>query len=239
MTNTNLITASKEGDIKTVKALLERGADVNEQDKEGWTALMYAAARGDSALVKLLLASEAKIDEWNQDGATALGLAAQEGHKEVARLLRKAGADCGMGWCCPICYTSLYNIDDCPHYVGGGDRGNDDEFNTEISDATYELNELLEEMDDKSFEDLLRKTPDALIFTIEYAREEGRYYWLYDGELAVTRDETEGFGISGTNENCYHQDPRAFVERVKREAEAAIEWIKQQVAPLVEDEEKR
>ena len=39
---TALIRAAEKGDLKTVRTLLENGADINAADKNGWTALMKA-----------------------------------------------------------------------------------------------------------------------------------------------------------------------------------------------------
>ena len=43
---TALILASSEGYTEVVKSLLDKGADVNANDHNGFTALMWAAYRG-------------------------------------------------------------------------------------------------------------------------------------------------------------------------------------------------
>ncbi|MCG7852323.1 MAG: ankyrin repeat domain-containing protein, partial [Methanosarcinaceae archaeon] len=51
-----LIKASDQGNIDTVKLLLDKGANIDYQfDNDGETALMKASARGHAEVVKLLL----------------------------------------------------------------------------------------------------------------------------------------------------------------------------------------
>ncbi|KAL5515199.1 hypothetical protein EMCRGX_G000331 [Ephydatia muelleri] len=52
---TALMWASGWGHMECVKVLLDRGADVNMQDKNGWTALMKASKSGHMECVKVLL----------------------------------------------------------------------------------------------------------------------------------------------------------------------------------------
>ena len=41
-----LLSAAGAGDLQFVRSLMQRGADPNTTDKNGWTLLMYAAERG-------------------------------------------------------------------------------------------------------------------------------------------------------------------------------------------------
>ncbi len=45
MSDLKLIEGAKAGNSKAVEALVESGADVNQQDKQGWTALNFAAGK--------------------------------------------------------------------------------------------------------------------------------------------------------------------------------------------------
>jgi len=90
---TPLITAAYAQKADVVKMLLERGADVNAQKKDGWSALHFAAWRGEEDIAKMLLDHGAKVDVKKPDGGTPLHAAVADGHLEVAKLLVAAGAD--------------------------------------------------------------------------------------------------------------------------------------------------
>ncbi|KAJ0406837.1 hypothetical protein P43SY_008859 [Pythium insidiosum] len=103
--------AAARGDVKTLTALLEQGANVNETDKEGYSALQVAAKKrrleakeGYSALqvaakkrrleaVEYLLQSGADVNQRDSDGFSALHEAAFNGDADIVRVLLKAGAN--------------------------------------------------------------------------------------------------------------------------------------------------
>jgi cytohesin len=84
--------AAREGDVKEVESLLASGADVNDRDFAGGTALHVAAAAGRVALVRRLLEAGADVQSRDSDGFTPLDKAEQNGHQEVTRMLHDAGA---------------------------------------------------------------------------------------------------------------------------------------------------
>ena len=90
--------AASWGHPETVGALLAKGANVNEQDQEGRTALMLAAFndRADDnnrvAVVELLLGRQADVNLQDNKGKTALMVAQEKDRPEIVQLLRKAGA---------------------------------------------------------------------------------------------------------------------------------------------------
>ena len=90
--NTALMMAAYKRDEDKARALLEKGAKVNQP---GWTALHYAAASGDVAIAQMLIARGARLDALSSrpSGAfTPLMMAAREGQAEVAQLLLAKGA---------------------------------------------------------------------------------------------------------------------------------------------------
>jgi ankyrin repeat protein len=85
--------AAFRGDINAVKDLLSKGADVNEKDFLGETALMTAASKGHTGVAKLLIEKGANVNEKGKFGDTALMFAALNGHTEIAKLLVEKGAN--------------------------------------------------------------------------------------------------------------------------------------------------
>ena len=93
MTPEALHQAAKAGDVTTLKAALDAGADVNRLDGKGWTALMHAVNKGNVLIVESLVKVGADVDVQAPDGATALFMAAVLGHPKIVELLMKANAD--------------------------------------------------------------------------------------------------------------------------------------------------
>ena len=87
--------ASRSGDAKLLKQLLDEGAPVDEMEHGiiPRTALMVASMAGHTEVVKLLLDRGARVEEkeWGLL-STALMLASQEGCTEVVKLLLDKGA---------------------------------------------------------------------------------------------------------------------------------------------------
>jgi ankyrin repeat protein len=86
--------AARRGDRDAVKALLQKGTDVNVPMTDGMTALHYAAAIGDTQMAEMLLyaganpSAKTRLNEY-----TPLHLAGDSGSAAIVKLLLNAGAD--------------------------------------------------------------------------------------------------------------------------------------------------
>src|SRR5262249_44467258 len=81
----------EQPNLKLVKLLIDRGADVNRHDgREKETPLHYAARYGNVELAKLLL--EAKADPTAKEfhEKTPLDLAKERKHQDIVKLLESA-----------------------------------------------------------------------------------------------------------------------------------------------------
>jgi ankyrin repeat protein len=94
----DLITASSNGDLPRVKALLAAGSDVNSKANDGGTALVAASQRGYLEIVQALLAAKADVNVNTDKSATALIGASQHGYLEIVRALLAAKADVNAKW---------------------------------------------------------------------------------------------------------------------------------------------
>lgn len=90
MSDLQLIEAAKAGKLADVEHLLASGADVNQQDEQGWTPLNWAAGKGDLACVRLLLECGADVFKVGRDQRTPYKIALAAGHPEVVKALREA-----------------------------------------------------------------------------------------------------------------------------------------------------
>lgn len=70
-----LLRAAYVDAAEVVKAILEKGVDIDQQDSRGWTALMVAANRGNHKTVKLLCDNGADMHLFGKNGETAFRLA--------------------------------------------------------------------------------------------------------------------------------------------------------------------
>lgn len=86
--------AVKFEQLETVQFLVEKGANIHLQRRDGWTALHYSANNGNVKITKFLLQSGAKVDAvmLTEAKATPLHFAANKGHTEVVKILLESGA---------------------------------------------------------------------------------------------------------------------------------------------------
>jgi len=83
---TSLMVACKDGNLSAVQEALLHD-DINYQDEDGWTALMYAAYFNHADLVSFLLAKEADRSLTTNNGKNVRWLAYTEGHVSVVSIL--------------------------------------------------------------------------------------------------------------------------------------------------------
>ncbi len=116
-----LIVAAGDGNLSEVKRLLDNGANANDKDENGVTAIINAVWKGQnevvkvllehganinykkclwsavvndySKVVKILLDNGANVNATNKESWTALMFAVQRSHSEVAKLLLEYGAN--------------------------------------------------------------------------------------------------------------------------------------------------
>ncbi len=89
--DTALMIATYKGNVVAVKALLAKGANLQQS---GWNALHYAAAAGHTDIARLLLQRAPELrDSTSPSGMTPTMMAAMEGHIYIVKLLLDAGAD--------------------------------------------------------------------------------------------------------------------------------------------------
>lgn len=104
---TALMQAARRGDGEIVKALIEKGAKLDVQDRLGWTALIGAEDFCKLDVVKTLLEAGANPDAQDYNGMTALMRASEAGRVESVKALIAGGADTkiemelenGERWC--------------------------------------------------------------------------------------------------------------------------------------------
>ena len=100
----DLIEAVLEGNLARIKALVDKGANVNIKDERRYisgqrerlpsrTPLMYTADRDNIEVARLLVELEADVNLENQYGWTAFMISIFYGHSDVAKLLADAGAN--------------------------------------------------------------------------------------------------------------------------------------------------
>lgn len=88
--STKLIEVARDGDTKTLKDLLDGGADANAQDEQGWTPLCWSAGRGDTEALRLLLSYGADVTLAGRDQRTPLKIAKAADRKDAAEILAEA-----------------------------------------------------------------------------------------------------------------------------------------------------
>lgn len=85
--------AAASGDVARLKQEIAKGANLNELDLGGQTALTRAVEMGQVEAVKILLEADANVNAKRSDGRTPLLVATMNAQKELVDLLLAKGAD--------------------------------------------------------------------------------------------------------------------------------------------------
>ncbi|TIT78461.1 MAG: ankyrin repeat domain-containing protein, partial [Mesorhizobium sp.] len=86
----DLLAAAERGDAEAVRTELAAGADINQTDEGGWSALHLAAHNARMAALEALIAYPAiDVNSRNKWKSTPLSLAAAKGHLECIQALVK------------------------------------------------------------------------------------------------------------------------------------------------------
>ena len=88
-----LISAAENGDLPTLRQLLEENRNIDIRDSCQWTPLMKAALNGHLEATRQLLIADAAVNLTDKGGYSAMMLAASNNHGEIVELLLNEGAD--------------------------------------------------------------------------------------------------------------------------------------------------
>lgn len=102
----NLIWALEKGNLYEVSRLLNKGADPNIPNPEGYTPLMMAAQLHNAKLAELLMDAGANIHARNRFGETAIMLASYHGQTEMVKQLYIRGAEINHSGWNPLLYAA-------------------------------------------------------------------------------------------------------------------------------------
>ena len=83
-----LLHFASRGNVEAVQEIVRLGANVNVQESDKWTPLMFACFRGDIQSVIFLMNNGADQTLKNKTGETALDLAVGEKHTAVVEILK-------------------------------------------------------------------------------------------------------------------------------------------------------
>jgi uncharacterized protein len=87
-----LLAAAAKGETGTVKALLDKGVNVNVRDRDTSFPLANAIWFGHVDTVRVLMDHGADLNARKNDGATPMLLSQWSKHPEITEILKKAGA---------------------------------------------------------------------------------------------------------------------------------------------------
>ena len=89
----SLLLACRFGHADAVRALVQRGVDVDVKDSSGRTPLLWACIQGHDALIPILLDAGAKPIDADRDGCSSLMHCCRQGHTSIVLMLINHKAD--------------------------------------------------------------------------------------------------------------------------------------------------
>jgi ankyrin repeat protein len=92
----SIAAAARAADIDEVRELIAAGANVNEREADGSSALLWAAYQSSPELISILLAAGADPNTANEFGVTPLLQASRYGDVATITALLEGGADSGL-----------------------------------------------------------------------------------------------------------------------------------------------
>jgi uncharacterized protein len=92
-THPALVDAARNGDLATLRSLVQRKVDINAAAADGTTALDWVSYRGDLESAEILLRAGANVNASTDLGVTPLWLASETGNAAMVRRLLEAGAN--------------------------------------------------------------------------------------------------------------------------------------------------
>ena len=85
--STKQLTKVEEKRLEIIKFLVEKDADINIKDKQGWTPLIWASWSGMDKIVDFLIKKGADINAKTDKGWTALMASSLRGYDKVVKIL--------------------------------------------------------------------------------------------------------------------------------------------------------
>ncbi len=115
--------AFRSNDVKTLQYFIDKGADVNQVDKDGNTPLINASARGGLEKVKFLANKTKDINSKNKEGFSSFMRAIKYNNMDVVEFLADAGAQIEV---------KADGVYDLGYHVVDGTRNNLDLFDQKM-----------------------------------------------------------------------------------------------------------
>lgn len=103
----DIFEAVQKGDINSLTAAIRDGANINEKNTAGNTALIEAAGNGHVDIVKMLIDKGANVHIENNNGVSALSVATNMGHSEIVNLLKEKTIPSTISRAIMIGYSSI------------------------------------------------------------------------------------------------------------------------------------